>query len=71
MAFALQGLAAIHDRTRGKLARPVILSSLYLLLFLTQGIMMLALSLFGLADTIFGSRRRLAGRPKQPPTLST
>ena len=37
---------------------------------MTQGILMLALSLFGLADTLFGSRRRLAGVPKQPPTLS-
>ena len=71
MAFALQGLAAIHDRTRGKPARPFILSGLYLLLFLTQGILMLVLSLFGLADTIFGARRRLAVRPKQPPTPST
>jgi hypothetical protein len=71
MAFAMQGLAAIHDRTRGKPARPFILSGLYLLVFLTQGIAMVALSLFGLADTIFGSRRRLAGTPKQPPTLST
>jgi hypothetical protein len=33
--------------------------------------MLLVLALLGLADTIFGSRRRLAGRPKQPPTLST
>jgi hypothetical protein len=71
MAFALQGLAAIHDRTRGKPARPFILSGLYLLVFLTQGVAMFALALFGLADTLFGSRRRLAGRPKQPPTLST
>jgi hypothetical protein len=71
MAFTLQGLAAIHDRTRGRPARPFILTGLYVVLFLTQGIMILVLALFGLADTLFGSRRRLAGRPKQPPTLST
>lgn len=71
MAFTLQGLAAIHDRTRGRPARSFILTGLYMLLFLTQGIMILALALFGLADTLFGSRRRLAGTPKQPPTLST
>jgi hypothetical protein len=72
MAFALQGLAAIHDRTRGKPARPFILTGLYVLVLMTQGVLMFALTLFGLADTVFGLRRRLgAGRPKQPPTLST
>jgi hypothetical protein len=71
MAFALQGLAAIHDRTRGKSGRAFILSTLYVLVFVTQGILMVALALFGLADTTFGLRRRLGGtRPKQPPTLS-
>jgi hypothetical protein len=72
MAFAFQGLAAIHDRTRGKAARPFILTGLYLLVLLTQGILMIALSLFGLADTVFGRRRRIGGNgPKLPPTLST
>jgi hypothetical protein len=72
MAFALQGLAAIHDRTRGKAARPFILTGLYLLVLMTQGILMIALSLFGLADTVFGLRRRFGGGgPKLPPTLST
>jgi len=72
MAFTLQGLAAIHERTQGKPGRGFILAGLYLLLFLTQGIMVTALSLFGLADTIFGLRRRFGGnKPKQPPTLST
>jgi hypothetical protein len=72
MAFTLQGLAAIHERTQGKPGRSFILGGLYLLLFLTQGIMVTALFLFGLADTIFGLRRRFGGnRPKHPPTLST
>lgn len=72
MAFTLQGLAAIHDRTRGKPGRGFLLAGLYILLFLTQGIMILALSIFGLADTVFGLRRRFGGnRPKQPPTPST
>jgi hypothetical protein len=72
MAFALQGLAAIHDRTRGKAARPFILTGLYLLVLLTQGILMVALSVFGIADAVLGLRRRFAAnRPKQPPTLST
>lgn len=68
MAFTFQGLATIHERTRGRPGRGFILAGLYVLLFLTQGIMIVALSLFGLADTIFGFRR---SKPKQPPTLST
>lgn len=57
-AFALQGLAAIHDRSRGKSGRLGILIGTYLLLFVSQGAVMLALMLFGLADTAFGRRRR-------------
>jgi hypothetical protein len=69
MAFTLQGLAAIHDRTQGKPGRGFLLAGVYTLLFLTQGIMIFALFLFGLADTAFGLRRRISGdRPKQPPT---
>jgi hypothetical protein len=72
MAFALQGLAAIHERTRGKTGRGFLLAGLYVLLFMTQGLMIVALSLFGLTDTIFGLRNRFgSNRPKQPPTLST
>jgi hypothetical protein len=71
MAFALQGLAAVHDRTRSKAGRPFLLTGLYLLIFLTQGILVVALALFGLADTLFGLRQRFgSGRPKPPPTLS-
>lgn len=71
MAFALQGLAAIHDRTRGKSGRSFILSALYVLIFVTQGILMVALALFGIADTVFGLRRRFGSRPNPPSTLST
>jgi hypothetical protein len=71
MAFALQGLAAVHDRTRGRSGRSFLLSSLYVLIFVTQGILMVALALFGIADTTFGLRRRFGTRPKPPPTLST
>jgi hypothetical protein len=69
MAFALQGLAAIHDRTRGKPGRPFLLTGLYLLVLMTQGILVVALSLFGIADTVFSLRRRFgSGKPgpKQP-----
>ena len=71
MAFALQGLAAIHDRTRGKSGRAFMLSALYVLIVITQGILMVALALFGLADSVFGLRRRFGRRPGPPSTLST
>ena len=71
MAFAFQGLAAIHDRTRGKSGRSFLLTALYILIFITQGILMVALALFGIADTTFGLRRRFGTRPNPPPTLST
>ncbi|MBJ6126653.1 DUF2232 domain-containing protein [Microvirga splendida] len=71
MAFALQGLAAIHDRTRGRSGRGFLLSALYVLIFITQGILMVALALFGIADSTFGLRRRFGSRPTPPPTPST
>ncbi|WP_112663609.1 DUF2232 domain-containing protein [Microvirga flavescens] len=72
-AFALQGLAAIHDRTRGKAGRVAILIGLYLLVFVTQGILMVALSLFGIVDSVFQLRRRsgAGGQPNLPGTPST
>lgn len=70
MAYVIQGLAAIHDRTRGKAARPLILSGLYVLMVASQGIAMPALSLYGLVDSVFGFRRRLGDGRRPPPTLS-
>jgi hypothetical protein len=66
-AFALQGLAAIHDRTRGRSGRSFILTGLYVILVFGQGIAMPALSLFGLADSIFSLRRRFGSGPNPPP----
>ncbi len=37
-ALALQGLAALHDRSRGKPGRVPMLIGLYVLVFLTQGL---------------------------------
>lgn len=71
VAFALQGLASIHDRTRGKPARPLILATLYLLLIVAHVILLVPLFLVGLADTFFDLRRRLGGGAGNPPTLST
>ncbi|MDP4024101.1 DUF2232 domain-containing protein [Methylobacterium sp. NEAU 140] len=57
-AFALQGLAAFHDRSRGRPGRGLMLFGMYLILFVTQGIALVALTLFGLADTALDRRRR-------------
>ena len=56
-AFALQGLAAFHDRSRGRPGRALMLFGMYLILFVTQGIALVALTLFGLADTALDRRR--------------
>jgi hypothetical protein len=64
-AFAIQGLAAFHDRSRGRPGRLALLLGLYLILFFTQGVALLALTLFGIADTALDRRRPrdAAGRP--------
>lgn len=59
--FALQGLAAFHDRSRGRPGRGLMLFSMYVVLFVTQGVALIALTLFGLADTALDRRR-----PKGP-----
>lgn len=59
--FALQGLAAFHDRSRGRPARGMMLFGLYLILFFTQGVALIVLTLFGLADTALNRRRRPDG----------
>jgi hypothetical protein len=64
-AFFLQGLAAIHDRTRGRPARGLLLSGVYVLVLVGQGVAIAALSLFGLVDSVFSLRRKRRddGRP--------
>jgi hypothetical protein len=64
-ALALQGLAALHDRSRGKPGRTPILIGLYVLVFLTQGLALAALALFGLVDALAGRRR-----PAQAPPVT-
>jgi Predicted membrane protein (DUF2232) len=64
MAFGLQGLAAVHQMTLGRSGRTAMLTIAYLLLVLTQGLLFIALMLFGIADTLVGLRARM----KFPPT---
>lgn len=71
IAFGIQGLAALHDVTRGRSGRIFILIFAYTLIFLSQGLVLLALVLFGIADTALGIRQRIGARingPKGPPT---
>ena len=55
--FALQGLAAFHDRSRGRAGRGALLIGLYVILFVTQGFALFALTVFGIADTALARRR--------------
>lgn len=57
-ALSFQALAAIHDRTRGRPGRPVILGLLYGLLAMTLGWAMPFLAIYGLVDLFV--RRRAA-----------
>lgn len=61
-AFALQGLAGMHHRSRGKPGRGLMLFGLYLIVFVSQGLALAVLALFGLAETAFGLRR--GGNPQ-------
>ncbi len=67
MAFGLQGLAALHHITVGRPGRGAILAIAYVLLALSQGLLILAVILFGIADTALGLRRRMAV-PKRSPS---
>jgi hypothetical protein len=75
-AFSLQGLAALHQLTMGRAGRGALLWVAYLLIVFTQGLLLLPLTLFAVADSAFGIRRRLnlpsaprnaSGPPTPPP----
>jgi hypothetical protein len=65
-AFAMLGLAVIHALTRNRQARGLILSGTYATVAIL-GWPALLLALVGLAETMFGLRRRAIR--KRPPTL--
>ena len=67
MAFALQGLALIHATTVGRGGRFFVLAGTYLLILMSQGLILLALVLLGLLDTAFDLRARLKPRGKSGP----
>ena len=68
MAYALTGLAVLHTLTLGLKSRALWLSCAYAVLVVSAGWLVLTMIILGLADAIFGLRRRyLRGRPPPLP----
>jgi hypothetical protein len=58
VAFALQGLAMLHEISRGRPSRTMLLAGTYVLAVVVGQIMLPALAMAGIADAAFGLRRR-------------
>ena len=69
MAFAILGFAVLHAITRGMASRSVLLAGTYAAA-IVFGWPILAMSMLGLADTVFNIRGRVASK-RGPPTLRT
>lgn len=69
MAYAVLGFAVLHAVTRGAKTRGLLLAGTYTAVFIL-GWPVLLMSLFGLADTAFGIRSRVAARHNLPPPKS-
>ena len=68
MTYALIGLAVLHTLTLGLKSRALWLSCTYAILVLSGGWLLITMVILGLADAIFGFRRRyLQGRPPPLP----
>jgi hypothetical protein len=70
IAFALQGLAFVHETTRGRNARVAILTGLYVLIVFVGHTVLPLLAVLGMADIAMALRHRIASRtagPKTPP----
>jgi hypothetical protein len=63
MAFAVQGLALVHDTTRGRPARGALLAATYFLTIFIGQVAWPVLALAGIADAAFGLRKRLSSGP--------
>jgi hypothetical protein len=70
-AFALQGLAFIHDASRGRAGRTFLLSTIYMLAFLASTISLPLLALLGIADVAVGLRSRFGLGKAGPGSRST
>lgn len=67
-AFMFCGLSLLHDISRGRPWRAPMLISVYVALVVMQALLTPLLALIGLADTLFGLRKRSASPP--PPSQS-
>jgi hypothetical protein len=61
VAFALQGLAVLHDVSRGRPARVTVLIGAYFVAVFLSQIGLPVLALAGMADSAFGLRHRFGG----------
>ncbi|TCR62680.1 DUF2232 domain-containing protein [Bosea sp. BK604] len=68
--FMFSGLALIHDLTRGKPWRAPALIAVYVALIVMQALLTPLLTLVGMADSLFGLRKR-GPKPPLPPTVNT
>ena len=59
MAFSLQGIALVHDVTRGRPGRPIVLTLLYGFTFILGYVFLPAFALLGIADSALPIRRAL------------
>jgi hypothetical protein len=66
--FALQGLAFMHDTSRARPARGVMLSGLYLMAILISQVMLPLLAILGLADVALSLRNRFGPGAPGPRT---
>jgi hypothetical protein len=69
MAFAMLGFAVLHAITRGMSSRALVLAAVYAAA-VVLGWPVLAMSILGLAETVFNIRGRVARR-RGPPSLRT
>ncbi|TDR93714.1 DUF2232 domain-containing protein [Enterovirga rhinocerotis] len=67
VAFALQGMAVMHDVTRGKQARSLILTTTYVFVALFSYVLLPVFALLGLADSLLPFRKGRAAPP--PPSI--
>jgi hypothetical protein len=70
VAYAFQGLAAIHSVSRGFSARGLLLGSLYTVLVVMPGWPILALAVLGVAESFLRFRGRAPSAPPPPVTPS-
>jgi hypothetical protein len=70
-AFTLQGLAFIHDTTRQRPGRGLLLGSLYVVTLLVSQVVLPLLAVLGCADVAFGLRNRFRAGPAGPRPPST